>query len=190
VLLPRSVPIVVLVDRYSASASEIVAACLQDHHRAVICGERTWGKGTVQNVAELEGGRSAIRLTTATYWRPSEKNIHKTRDAKEEDDWGVRPNAGMLVELTEEQREKVAAERYERDVAALRGAARPKPQKEEPKTEPAEPKKDAPDQPPQPQVEDDPAGKPAETEAFDDPQLGRAIEYLQGQSKQPTAKAA
>ncbi len=58
-------PMVVLVNRYSASASEIVSACLQDHQRAVIMGERSWGKGSVQNIIELEHGKSALKLTTA-----------------------------------------------------------------------------------------------------------------------------
>ena len=94
---------VVLADRYSASASEIVAACLKDHQRAVVVGQRTWGKGTVQNVIPLERGTSAIKLTTASYWCPSGKNIHRGRDATEEDDWGVRPSAGLEVVLTDEQ---------------------------------------------------------------------------------------
>ncbi|MCP4896912.1 MAG: S41 family peptidase, partial [bacterium] len=68
---------VVLVNRYSASASEIVSACLQDHKRAVVMGERTWGKGSVQNVIELENGGSALKLTTASYHRPSGKNINR-----------------------------------------------------------------------------------------------------------------
>ena len=86
---------VVLVNRYSASASEIVSACLQDHKRAVVIGERTWGKGSVQNVIELEGGKSALKLTTASYHRPSGKNIHRFPDAKETDEWGVMPDAGL-----------------------------------------------------------------------------------------------
>ena len=94
---------VVLADRYSASASEIVAACLKDHQRAVVVGQRTWGKGTVQNVIPLERGTSALKLTTASYWCPSGKNIHRGRDATPEDDWGVRPSAGLEIVLTDEQ---------------------------------------------------------------------------------------
>lgn len=95
-------PVAVLVDHTTASAAEIVAACLQDRGRAVIVGERTWGKGTVQNVIPLERGNSALKLTVATYWRPSEKNIHRTRDAKEDDTWGVLPDAGLAVKLSED----------------------------------------------------------------------------------------
>ena len=91
----KAFPMVVLVNRYSASASEIVSACLQDHHRAVIIGERTWGKGSVQNVIDLEDGRSALKLTTARYLRPNGHNIHRLPDAKESDEWGVMPDKGF-----------------------------------------------------------------------------------------------
>jgi carboxyl-terminal processing protease len=57
------VPLAVLVNQFSASASEVTAAALQDHGRAVIVGERTWGKGSVQNVVELENGQGALKLT-------------------------------------------------------------------------------------------------------------------------------
>src|SRR5207248_6293249 len=80
-------PIAILINRYSASASEIVAAALQDHLRAIIVGERSFGKGSVQNVIAMEAGTSALKLTTASYWRPSGRNIHRFPDAKEEDEW-------------------------------------------------------------------------------------------------------
>jgi carboxyl-terminal processing protease len=114
-------PIVVLVDHLTASAAEIVAACLQDHHRAVVIGERTWGKGTVQNVIPLEGGKSALKLTVATYWRPTERNIHRLRDAKDDDDWGVQPDHGYEVKLSQEEQLRSAEERRQRDAA--RGTA-------------------------------------------------------------------
>jgi len=92
-------PMAVLVNRYSASASEVVSAALQDHERAVVVGERTYGKASVQNIVELESGRSALKLTTAGYLRPSGKNIHKFDGATEEDEWGVKPNDGFEVKL-------------------------------------------------------------------------------------------
>jgi carboxyl-terminal processing protease len=92
-------PMAVLVNKFSASASEIVSACLQDHNRAVVVGERTYGKGSVQNIILMEHGASALKLTTAGYMRPSGKNIHRFTDRKafeaagiDPDEWGVRPN--------------------------------------------------------------------------------------------------
>jgi carboxyl-terminal processing protease len=114
-------PMVVLVNRYSASASEIVAACLQDHERAVIVGERSWGKGSVQNVVELEDGASALKLTTADYRRPSGKNIHRFKDAEDEDDWGVMPNEGFEVKLTIEETGKLTTQRRQKDIVRRPG---------------------------------------------------------------------
>jgi carboxyl-terminal processing protease len=109
-------PMAVLVNRYSASASEIVSACLQDHDRAVIIGERTWGKGSVQNIIELESGRSALKLTTAGYKRPSGRNIHKFEGAKDDEDWGVRPNSGWEVKVTDEVLRAILLARQQRDI--------------------------------------------------------------------------
>ncbi len=109
-------PMVVLVNRYSASASEIVAACLQDHKRAVIIGERTWGKGSVQNVIEMEDGRSALKLTTASYRRPSGKNIHRFPDAKDTDEWGVHPDPNYEIKLADAEMLKLMQDRRTRDI--------------------------------------------------------------------------
>src|SRR6202040_3744795 len=98
-------PMAVLVNKYSASASEIVAAALQDHGRAVVIGERSFGKGSVQSILKMEGDQSALKLTTASYWRPSGKNIHRFPDAKDTDEWGVKPNPAFEDPLTSEERE-------------------------------------------------------------------------------------
>jgi carboxyl-terminal processing protease len=72
----KNVPIVVLVNLGSASAAEIVTGCLQDLHRAVILGEKTFGKGSVQTIFPLDDG-SALKLTIAKYYTPSHKVIHQ-----------------------------------------------------------------------------------------------------------------
>ena len=111
-------PMAVLVNRRSASASEIVAAALQDSKRAVIVGERSFGKGSVQNVIELGNHepKVALKLTTATYWRPSGANIHRNTDAKDTDEWGVKPSVSLEVKLTDKERIEYARWRRGRDV--------------------------------------------------------------------------
>ncbi len=72
----KGMPIVVLANLGSASAAEIVTGCLQDLHRAVILGQKTFGKGSVQSVFPLDDG-SALKLTIAKYYTPSHKVIHQ-----------------------------------------------------------------------------------------------------------------
>ncbi|HEX7653394.1 MAG TPA: S41 family peptidase [Verrucomicrobiae bacterium] len=72
----KGMPIVILANLGSASAAEIVTGCLQDLHRAVVLGEKTFGKGSVQTIFPLDDG-SALKLTVAKYYTPSHKVIHE-----------------------------------------------------------------------------------------------------------------
>jgi len=121
-------PMAVLVNRFSASASEIVAACLQDHGRAKIVGERSWGKGSVQNVIELDDRHSALKLTTSAYRRPSGKNIHRFPGAGEDEEWGVTPDKGFALKLTDGEMVALIENRRDRDIVQPKPAGEPKPE--------------------------------------------------------------
>jgi carboxyl-terminal processing protease len=165
-LLPdaEKCPMAILVNRYSASASEIVSACLQDHHRAVLVGERSYGKGSVQNVIMMEENTSALKVTTASYWRPNGKNIHHFPDKKDfeaagidPDEWGVKPDPGFEVPLKDEDRLNYLLYRRDRDI--VHG----KPGTETPSTAKTGDKDKKP---------------------FEDKMLQKALEYLRGKVKE------
>jgi carboxyl-terminal processing protease len=100
-----SYPMVCLINGQSASASEIVSACLQDQQRATILGERSFGKGSVQTIVDFPTTGAKIKLTTATFWRPNGKNLHKAdTSGKAEEDWGVAPDEGFVMPLSREER--------------------------------------------------------------------------------------
>ena len=87
-------PIVVLINEGSASGSEIVAGALQDHRRAVVVGERSFGKASVQSVIPLADG-SGLRLTVAKYYTPSGRSIQRDEKAKT---GGISPDIAVQVD--------------------------------------------------------------------------------------------
>jgi len=102
----KGVPVVVLVDRSTASASEVLAGALQDHGRALIVGEKTFGKGSVQSVLNLRNG-SGIRLTTARYYTPDGHSIQAE---------GIQPDVEItevqMVESDDNRKREVDLERH------------------------------------------------------------------------------
>jgi carboxyl-terminal processing protease len=178
ILLPaKDHPIAVLINRYSASASEILAAALQDHGRAVVIGDRSYGKGSVQNVIKMENGQSALKLTTASYCRPSGHNIHRFPDMKDSDEWGVRPDEGFEVKLSDEEKLKYVEYRRKRDVVQGKPGLKSSTSRNDAtrKDEVAQSDKD------KENGKDKGGDKPAEE--FKDRVLEKALEYLRGKLK-------
>jgi carboxyl-terminal processing protease len=106
--LARGLPMVVLINGGSASASEIVAGALKDHHRAILLGTRSFGKGSVQTVLPIKESGGAIRLTTALYYTPSGRSIQGT---------GIEPD--VVVEPAKVEKVATVGRLHEAD---LRGA--------------------------------------------------------------------
>ncbi len=148
--LADGLPIVVLINGGSASASEIVAGALQDHNRAIIMGTRSFGKGSVQTIIPM-GSLGAVRLTTALYYTPSGVSIQ----AK-----GIEP--GIMVE---QARVELIDGSIRRREEHLRGAL------ENSNAKPADAKMGAPAEPP---------SEGAEESSLEDYQLARALDLLHG----------
>ncbi len=100
---PLEIPTAVLINAGSASAAEIVAGALKDTHRAVIVGERSFGKGSVQSIFKLKRGEG-IRLTTARYYTPSGVTLHEK---------GVTPNVEIVMTPEDDQNVRLQRARHD-----------------------------------------------------------------------------
>jgi carboxyl-terminal processing protease len=96
--IQTTMPLIVLVNQYSASASEIVSGALKDWHRGLIVGQRTFGKGSVQMLFPLGTKQACLKLTTSHYYLPSGRCIHREENSST---WGVDPD--VTIEMTPTQ---------------------------------------------------------------------------------------
>jgi carboxyl-terminal processing protease len=93
-------PMVVLINGESSGGAELIAAALQDNHRAILVGQRSRGKASVQRPLPLPIPNVGWKLTQGTFNRPNGKNLHRFPDSKPSDDWGVRPDPGKEFRLS------------------------------------------------------------------------------------------
>ena len=113
----NDIPVVVLINEGTASASEIVSGALQDHNKAIILGARSYGKGSVQNVYDVGRGQAALKLTTQYYSLPEGRLIHRRDGAKV---WGIEPD--VEVEMLPSQIGDALVIRQEADLYIVNGA--------------------------------------------------------------------
>lgn len=97
------VPLVCLINGDSCRSSEVLAACLQDHKRAVILGEKSRGKASSQIVRRVVGGRD-LAFTASVWLRPSGKKLDRMSIPGYDDSWGVTPDAGQAITLPPAER--------------------------------------------------------------------------------------
>lgn len=113
-------PIVVLINEESASASEILAGALAENERAILVGERTFGKGSVQSVLTPPSGEGAeLKLTEQGYYLPSGRSIARKDDSP---DWGVDPSPGYYVPMTDKELNEMIGVRRKLEVIARQAA--------------------------------------------------------------------
>ena len=93
-------PVVVLINQETMGGGEMIAAAIQDHHRGTLVGQRTFGKGSVQNTSSNFPMGIQFKLTTGMFSRPNGKPLHRFPDSQLSDDWGVRPSKGMELPMS------------------------------------------------------------------------------------------
>lgn len=119
-------PMVCLVNDETRSGAEIMAACLQDHNRAVVIGDRTGGKGSVQNIISFKATGYQIKLTTALFHRPDGRKLDRLAlPGRDADEWGVTPNTAYRLQLPDKE-QQVLKEHLERQGVIWPRGVRPK----------------------------------------------------------------
>jgi carboxyl-terminal processing protease len=155
--IATGLPVAVLINGGSASASEIVAGALQDHHRAVLLGTKSFGKGSVQTIIPL-AGHGAMRLTTARYYTPSGRSIQAR---------GIDPD--IVVEAAKIAKDEKAADK------TAKAGDKPGDKKDDKAAKAPDKNYDKSDSPPDQSTID-----PASIGTADDYQLARAVDMLRG----------
>jgi carboxyl-terminal processing protease len=117
------VPTAILIDGGSASASEVLAGALRDNGRASLVGMRSFGKGSVQSIFQIDDGKAKLKLTTHHYCTPSGRRIHRLEGMTDKDEWGLLPDIAVPIEA--KARQDLMRQEYELDLDELKAKRDP-----------------------------------------------------------------